>query len=112
MVINNYQRYKNDYNSIQNLKNLFIENQEKYENIILNIFNNIENNDNNKSEEQYIDEIFLPFYYSMMINGDNTLNDKSINIIKKKLNIYFNFYDNNLNDFNSTLNNNLHFLRL
>ena len=112
MVINNYQRYKNDYNSIQNLKNLFIENQEKYENIILNIFNNIENNDNNESEEQYIDKIFLPFYYSMMINGDNTLNDKSINIIKKKLNIYFNLYDNNFNDFNSTLNNNLHFLSM
>ena len=117
MIINNYQKYKNDYNSVINLKNLYINNEEKYENILLNFLNNNsnnENNDKNYKEEEYIDKILLLFYYSLMINKDKDLNMKLINTLKRKLNEHFNFFDNNINDFNFDLNpiitnaNNIH----
>ena len=107
IIINNYQKYRNDYNSVINLKNLHINNEEKYENILLNFFDsnsNNENNDKNYKKEHYIDKILLLFYYSLMINKDKNLNIELVNTLKRKLNEHFNFFDNNVNDFNFNLN--------
>ena len=90
IIINNYLKYKNDYNSIINLKSLHINNNEKYENILQEFLdpNKVQEELTkiNSKKEKFIEKILLPFYYSMMINKDETLNEEFINIMKNKIN--------------------------
>ena len=86
-IINSFQDNEADYCSIINLKNLFINNNEKYENILTNILkeeNNINSNDINI--DKFIDIILLPFYYSLMINKNEKLNEDLISNISNKIN--------------------------
>jgi hypothetical protein len=90
IIINNYLKYKNDYNSIINLKSLHINNNEKYENILQEFLdpNKVQEDLTkiNSKKEKFIEKILLPFYYSLMINKDETLNEEFINIMKNKIN--------------------------
>ena len=88
-IINNYKNNKNDYNSIINLKNMYIKNKEIYENIIQNFLN--QNNENKnyeinmRNEENFIDKYLLPFLYSLMINKEESLNEGLLNLSAKKI---------------------------
>ena len=88
-IINSYFDNIYDYCSKINLKNLSIKNNEKYENIISNILTNINSNEkkeNNISDiDKLVDKILLPFYYMMMINKNESINDSLINKINEKI---------------------------
>ena len=82
-IINNYIDNKSNYCSVLNLKNVYLKNNEKYENVLNHLINNNEENQNNENKildiDKYTDEILLPFYYSMMINKDKSVNDSILN---------------------------------
>ena len=109
-IIKNYQNGKSkDNKSIKNLKQLYIKNQENYENFITKYFNEIKKESNDK--EKFVNEIILPFIYSLMINKDESFNDELIDIMKSKLNSLD--YKNKLNKYNefssqkNEINNNI-----
>ena len=92
-IINSYN--KNNYYSIINFKELYIKNNEKYENIIVNILNhNIENDSDETRINNFIDKNLLLIYYSLMINEDELLNNNIINTIEKK---FTSLNENNIN---------------
>ena len=101
-IINSYQNNKTDYNSIINMKNLYLKNNQKFENILQNYLNKKEENIINKKDsitkDDFIDESLLFFYYRLMINKDDNLNNSLINKMEKKI--------NNLNDNNIMIHNN------
>ena len=84
-IINTYQKNKYNYNSILNLKNLKIQNNKKYENILKNIIQ--KNNDNKNNEDNtvknFVNNFLSILYYSFMINKDESINE---NIIKCLIN--------------------------
>ena len=93
-IINNYQNNKYNYNSILNLKNLNIQNNIKYENILKNI---IQNNNSNKNKEnntvkKFVNNFLSMLYYSFMINKDQSINES---IIKCLINELTNLNSNN-----------------
>ena len=99
LIINNYINNKNDYNSIINLQNLYMKNQEKYENILSNFLKPNDSHEKNAKiqtkYEKFIDIMFLPFYYSLMINKDENVNMELINTMKRKINSLFENIQNN-----------------
>ena len=117
-IINNYIDNKSNYCSVLNLKNVYLKNNEKYENVLNDLINNNEENQNNKNKildiDKYTDEILLPFYYSMMINKDESLNNSIIENLENKikklktnkskhLENQYSIQNNNNNDFNSEI---------
>ena len=107
-IINNYQYGKSkNINSIENLKNLYIKNDEKYEKEIQKYFNKIDKKENYSNyEEIFVNEIILPFIYSLMINENKTLNEKLLNIMKSQFNdLCMKNKVNNNNNNNSVENN-------
>ena len=89
-IINSFNCNNADYCSIINFKNLVHSNNEKYEKILTNFLGGKEErniNENNDSKiDNFIDEILLPFYYSLMVNKDESLNDSLINCMENKIN--------------------------
>ena len=117
-IINNYIDNKSNYCSVLNLKNVYLKNNEKYENVLNDLINNNEENQNNENKildiDKYTDEILLPFYYSMMINKDKSVNDSILNKLEEKIQklktnktIKMNNYENQDNNLN--INNNHNF---
>jgi len=81
-MINNFLLNKLDYNSLINMNNIYIENNQKYEKILDEIlFENEEINDMNNNtlnSKDYINQYMAPLLYSMMINKEENLNDSLI----------------------------------
>ena len=104
-IINSYIDNIYDYCSKINLKNLYIKNNEKYENIISNILTNINSNEEKEKNisdiDNIVDKILLPFYYMMMINKDESINDSLINNMDIKISKLKNTIINQINNFNS-----------
>ena len=77
-IINNYMLFKQDYNSYLNLKNLYMKNNEKYENMLDDILsdkNKFGNCSNNKIDlSSFINNLLSIFYYSLMINKSEEIN--------------------------------------
>ena len=73
-IINNYVLNKSDYNSIINMKNIYIQNNEKYEKILDDIL--LKKEENNKIEDKenkangFINSYLSTLYYSLMINKE------------------------------------------
>ena len=92
-IINSATLNKLDYNSILNLNNIYIENNEKYEKLLDDILNiKEEKEEKNESEikkdesNDYINNYLSILYYSLMINKEKTINDALINDLEKKVN--------------------------
>ena len=91
-IINNYILYKYDYNSYLNLKNLYVQNNEKYEKILEDFLTKNEKINNSENEEilgsKYIENLLSILYYSLMINKEENINNSLINdLVKKIINI-------------------------
>ena len=101
-IINSYHDNKANYCSIINLKNLINKNNEKYETILTNIFSEKEEKDKYKNDisnvDKFIDQILSPFYYSLMINNDESLNDALINTMENKIAKLKKVNTNNINN--------------
>ena len=86
-IINTYQKNKYNYNSILNLKNLKIQNNKKYENILKNIIQ--KNNDNKNKEDNkvknFVNNFLSILYYSFMINKDESISENIIKCLIKEL---------------------------
>ena len=107
-IINNYFMNKSNYNSIMNLRNIYINNNEKYENILADIFSekekgqNISNNNQNQKNENsndFINNYLSTLYYGLMINKEEAINNSLINDLEKKVknfNLPLNNYNINL----------------
>ena len=118
-IINNYLSKKFDYNSYLNMKNIYIHNNEIYEKILENIFINYEkiNKENPIIENtDFINNFISLFYYSLMINKDEILNNSLISELSKKiLNIQKNnnnisktdthMFEEKINNCNDMINN-------
>ena len=91
-MINNFLLNKLDYNSLINMNNIYIENNQKYEKILDEIlFENEEINDMNNNtlnSKDYINQYMAPLFYSMMINKEENLNDSLINELQKNVYIF------------------------
>ena len=91
-MINNFLLNKLDYNSLINMNNIYIENNQKYEKILDEIlFENEEINDMNNNtlnSKDYINQYMAPLLYSMMINKEENLNDSLINELQKNVYIF------------------------
>ena len=118
-IIDNFQDGKRNYNSILNIKNLNVTNIEKYEIKIKNILTKGNEGKNNGNDlDAFLDEILLIFYYSMMINKDESFSKslldnifqkiKNLKEFEKQNNNYFENNDNNhnVNNHNNNINNN------
>ena len=101
-IINSYHDNTANYCSIINLKNLINKNNEKYETILTNIFSEKEEKDKYKNDisnvDKFIDQILSPFYYSLMINNDESLNDALINTMENKIAKLKKVNTNNINN--------------
>ena len=110
-VINSFLDNKSNYNSIENLNNLFLKNNERYENILLNFIKEKEEKEKNNNDEldidKYTDEILLPFYYSMMINKDDALNNSILEKLENKIQKLKNDKSKHFENQNSIKNNNI-----
>ena len=88
-IINNYLVNKSDYISMLNMKNINIQNNEKYENILDDIINKkAENNKEEKSESKsndFINNYLSTLYYSLMINKEEEINSSLIDVLSKKI---------------------------
>ena len=86
-IINNFIDNKSNYCSIVNLNNLYLKNNEKYENILMDFINKNDEKQKNKNNDldRYTDEILLPFYYSMMISKDESLHDIILESLENKI---------------------------
>ena len=78
-IINNFILNKLDYNSLINMNNIYIENNQKYEKILDDILSKndeINNTDNNTLKSRdYIKQFMATLYYSLMINKEDNIND-------------------------------------
>ena len=109
-IINNYITNKFNYNSYLNMKNLTIYNNEKYEKFLDNIFLTSEQIKNDIKEidtNDYINNYLSIFYYSLMINKEEEINNSLIKDLAMKIN-NININKNNLNN---NINNNLSICR-
>ena len=85
-IIESSKNNKYNYQSISNYNNLYIENDNKFEKLLEYIINKEEEIENNK--KSYLDNgtflngILDPFYYSMMINKNQNINDLLLNLLK------------------------------
>ena len=88
-IINSAILNKLDYTSILNMNNICIQNNEKYEKLLDDIFTEKEgktqNESNNKECDDYIDNYLSVLYYSLMINKEKTINDSLISDLEKKV---------------------------
>ena len=91
-IINNSTLNRLDYNSILNMNNINIQNNEKYEKLLDDILikkeekeekSKSENKDNESND--YINNYLSVLYYSLMINKEKTINDSLINDLEKKV---------------------------
>ena len=100
-IINNYEKNIYNYNSDINLKNLYLNNNQKYESILENIFinnNQLEQNENNQNKSShYIDNYLSILYYSLMINNDEAISNSIVIELTKKI--------TNINNLNVNSNN-------
>ena len=93
-IINNYLSNKSDYNSIFNLKNIYIHNNEKYENILDKIFTEKENNNNNNQNSEgensssFISNYLSTLYYGLMINKEEAINNSLISDLEKQISFF------------------------
>ena len=99
-IINNYDNNTMNYNSISNLKNLYVQNNKKYENLLNTIIDSKEEKDNNeKNLEIYLDKILSLLYYTLMINKNQNNNNNIINNIENKIiNLKSNKYNIDVNE--------------
>ena len=85
-IISNYDEGSSNYNSIVNLKNLYLKNNEKYEIILRNFLNKKDKKENNEKEiDTYLDKILSVFYYSLMIIRDESLVNNLLNNMEQKI---------------------------
>ena len=106
-IINNYLTNKSDYNSILNLKNIYISNNEKYENILDEMFKEKDDNCQNHEGENisdFINNYLSTLYYGLMINKEEAINNSLISDLEKKV-ISFNPQLNNDNNNLMNMNN-------
>ena len=114
-MINNFLLNRLDYNSLINMNNLYIENNQRYEKILDEILNVNDETDNDAlNSKDYINQYLSPLYYSMMINKEENINDslmyelqKNVNsflpLISQKneqINIYNQLLEGNMNKYN------------
>ena len=95
---------KYNYNSYLNMNNLTVYNNEKYEKLLDDILLKSEQNINENKEidiNDYINNYLSIFYYSLMINREEEINNSLINDLSKKI--------NNINNQHENLNNNTKF---
>ena len=110
-IINNYIDNKLNYHSAVNINNLYLKNNEKYENYLTNFLNEkkekqMNENNNEIDIDKYTDEILLPFYYSMMINKEESLNELILNNLENKIQKLKAVKTNNIEKQHVTQNNN------
>ena len=101
-IVNNYMTNKYNYNSYLNMNNLTVYNNEKYEKLLDDILLKSEQNKNAKKEidtNDYINNYLSIFYYSLMINKEEEINNSLIKDLAKKI--------NNLDISQNNLNNNI-----
>ena len=101
-IVNNYMTNKYNYNSYLNMNNLTVYNNEKYEKLLDDILLKSEQNKNAKKEidtNDYINNYLSIFYYSLMINKEEEINNSLIKDLAKKI--------NNLDIPQNNLNNNI-----
>ena len=110
-IINNYSLNKFNYNSNLNLNSLYINNNEKYEKILEEILAKMEENNNSENKEincsDYINGYLSSFYYSLMINKDEKINESLIDELEKKFSNVNNskhFYDNRIINIENQIN--------
>ena len=122
-IINSVILNKLDYTSILNMNNICIQNNEKYEKLLDDIFiekeGKTQNESNNKECDDYIDNYLSVLYYSLMINKEKAMNDSLINVLEKKVsslipplinpnnnseNINKQFLKENINNYNTLSN--------
>ena len=85
-IINNYRDNKANYYSNINIKNLYVENDKKYEIIFQNILSKTsEELSHGKDIDKFLDEILLIFYYSLMIIKDKSFVDDLLDNMCQKL---------------------------
>ena len=117
-ILENYENNLYNYQSIQNFNNLEIKTNDKYEKILDDIVE--KNKDKKLTENNLIDSVLSPLYYSMMINNNQDFNEninKLLNtkIANKKLENKDNSFNSdinsknniNINEYNNKKNNNL-----
>ena len=102
-IIYNYEKNIYNYNSDMNLKNLYLNNNQKYESILENILINnsqLEQNENKQINcSNYINNYLSTLYYTLMINNEEDINKSIIIELNKKI--------NNINILNVNSNNNI-----
>ena len=101
-IINNYDNNKYNYDSYLNMDNLIIYKNDKYEKILEDILKKneeIKNDNNDIDVNDYINNYLSIFYYSLMINREEEINNSLINDLSKKI--------NNINNQHENLNNNI-----
>ena len=99
-IVNNYMTNKYNYNSYLNMNNLTVYNNEKYEKLLDDILLKSEQNKNAKKEidtNDYINNYLSIFYYSLMINKEEEINNSLIKDLAMKIN-NININKNNLNN--------------
>lgn len=88
-IINNYLTNKSDYNSIFNLKNICIQNNEKYEKLLEDTLlpknANIKSGNKEAEISNYINNYLSTLYYSLMINKEELINNSLISDLEKKV---------------------------
>jgi hypothetical protein len=88
-IINNYLTNKSDINSIFNLKNICIQNNEKYEKLLEDTLlpknANIKSVNKEAEISNYINNYLSTLYYSLMINKEELLNNSLISDLEKKV---------------------------
>ena len=88
-IINNYLTNKSDYNSIFNLKNICIQNNEKYEKLLEDTLlpknANIKSVNKEAEISNYINNYLSTLYYSLMINKEELINNSLISDLEKKV---------------------------
>ena len=91
-IINNYQLNKSDYTSIINMKNIYIQNNEKYQKILEDIIG--KKDEKEKKEEKdikenetcdFINKYLSTLYYSLMINKEESINNSLIHDLENKI---------------------------
>ena len=93
-IIDNYKNNILNYKSIKNFNKLEIKNNEEYESLLKNIieqYDEKEKNqnsaiDNDKNDDFLINQILSPFFYCMMINPNQDINNKLKNSLENKFN--------------------------
>ena len=85
-IISNYNEGSSNYNSIVNLKNLYLKNNEKYEIILRDLLNKKDKKENNENYiDKYLDKILSVFYYLLMIINDESLVNNLLSKMEQKI---------------------------